>query len=69
MATILLDMMILPGGNNTTSDDIYCQVAKRQLDTYGSPAADPQIDTYGSPSAQACSLQVGTVSHEEERDC
>ena len=34
------------------------QVAKRQLDTYGSPAADPQIDSYGPPSAPICQLQV-----------
>ena len=34
------------------------QVAKRQLDTYGSPVADPQIDSYGPPNAPICNLQV-----------
>ena len=34
------------------------QVGKRQLDTYGSPAADPQIDSYGPPNAPICQLQV-----------
>jgi len=33
------------------------KVAKRQLDTYGSPAADPQVDTYGAPQTEPCELQ------------
>ena len=39
-------------------DDDDAQVGKRQLDTYGSPAADPQIDSYGPPNAPICQLQV-----------
>ena len=34
------------------------KVAKRQLDTYGSPAADPQVDTYGAPQSAPCDLEV-----------
>ena len=40
------------------------QVIKRQLDTYGSPAAALAIDTYGSPpKTDPCTLEVRSFIH------
>ena len=40
------------------------QVIKRQLDTYGSPAAALAIDTYGSPpKTDPCTLEVSSFIH------